>query len=399
MNSPMTVRSTASRPHGGRLVSRWIEDADEARAITADTRSAPEALLDARALADVEMIASGAFSPLSGFMDRDDYTAVVERSRLASGLPWTIPVTLSVPGGVAARCAPGAAVALRGEDGVLHGRLRVAGVYEIDPEREAELVYATTDRRHPGVADLVARPTWRLGGVIDVIRRPPHRGFETVLLQPRETRVLFATRQWSTVVAFQTRNPVHRAHEYILKCALEICDGLLLHPLVGATKEDDVPAPVRLQCYRALLAAHFPPQRTVLSVFPAAMRYAGPREAVLHAIARKNYGCTHIIIGRDHAGVGSFYGPFDAQRIFDRFDPAELGIVPLFFDHAFYCRGCEGMATPKTCPHGEDVRVTLSGTAVRQLLEAGGLPPSEYSRPEVATILRDAYAARREVAA
>jgi sulfate adenylyltransferase len=399
MNSPMTVRSTASRPHGGRLVSRWIEDADAARAITADTRSAPEALLDARALADIEMIASGAFSPLSGFMDRDDYTAVVEGSRLASGLPWTIPVTLSVPGGVAARCAPGAAVALRSEDGVMYGRLCVAGVYEIDPEREAELVYGTTDRRHPGVADLVARPAWRLGGAIDIVRRPPHRGFETVLLQPRETRVLFATRRWSTVVAFQTRNPIHRAHEYILKCALEICDGLLLHPLVGATKEDDVPAPVRLECYRALLAAHFPPQRTVLSVFPAAMRYAGPREAVLHAIARKNYGCTHIIIGRDHAGVGSFYGPFDAQRIFDRFEPAELGITPLFFDHAFYCRRCEGMATPKTCPHGEDVRVTLSGTAVRKLLEAGGLPPSEYSRPEVAAILRDAYAARGEVAA
>jgi sulfate adenylyltransferase len=332
-------------------------------------------------------------------MDRHDYAEVVERSRLVSGLPWTLPITLAVPRGVADRCAPGATVALRGEDGRLYGRLRVGDVYEIDPARQSALVYGTTDRRHPGVADLIARPVWRLGGAIDVIARPPYPGFEDVLLRPRETRVLFAARGWSTVVAFQTRNPVHRAHEYIQKCALEMCDGLLLHPLVGATKDDDVPAPVRLRCYRALLEARFPPRRAVLSVFPAAMRYAGPREAVLHAIARKNYGCTHIIIGRDHAGVGNFYGTFDAQRIFDRFEPAALGITPLFFDHAFYCRRCEGMATAKTCPHGEDARVTLSGTAVRQLLEAGTLPPSEYARPEVATILRDAYVARGEVAA
>ncbi len=399
MMTATTTPTMVVRPHGGRLVDRWVTDAGEIRRIETEARSAAGVALDARGLADLEMIACGAYSPLAGFMAREDHAAVVEASRLAGGLPWTIPITLAVAAETAARVAPGAAVALRDTAGTLYARLRVSDVYQIDPAREAQAVYGTADTRHPGVADLLARPVWRLGGAVDAIRRPPHPGFETVLLEPRETRVLFAARGWRTVVAFQTRNPVHRAHEYIQKCALEICDGLLLHPLVGATKEDDVPAAVRLRCYRALLDAHFPAGRAVLSVFPAAMRYAGPREAVLHAIARKNYGCTHIIIGRDHAGVGGFYGTFDAQRIFDRFDPAELGITPLRFEHAFYCRRCEGMATTKTCPHGDEARVTLSGTAVRRLLETGALPPPEYSRPEVATILRDAYAARPEVAA
>src|SRR5581483_1650019 len=374
MMTATTTPKTTIRPHGGRLVDRWVTDAAEIRRIEMEARSSPAVTLDERGLADLEMIASGAYSPLTGFMGRADYDAVVEGLRLADGLPWTIPITLAVPAETAARCAAGAGVALRDARGMLYGLLRVGEVYQVDPAHEAHAVYGTRETRHPGVADLLARPVWRVGGVVDAVRQPPHPGFQDVLLEPRETRVVFAARGWRRVVAFQTRNPVHRAHEYIQKCALETCDGLLLHPLVGATKEDDVPARVRLRCYRALLAARFPAGRAVLAVFPAAMRYAGPREAVLHALARKNYGCTHIIIGRDHAGVGDFYGTFDAQRIFDRFDPAELGITPLCFDHAFYCRECDGMATTKTCPNGAEARVTLSGTAVRRMLEAGELP-------------------------
>lgn len=386
-------------PHGGRLVDRLITDPAAAAEVIAAAAAAPTVILDARGLADVEMLGTGAYSPLPGFMDARDYAAVVEGGRLASGLPWTIPITLAVDATLVPAARRAGALALRDPAGGLHARLHVADVYAVDAAREAERVYGTTDRRHPGVAYLVEAGPWRVGGTLDVVRRPDAGELEAVRLAPKETRVLFRALGWRTVVAFQTRNPVHRAHEYIQKCALETVDGLLLHPLVGATKDDDVPAAVRLACYRAVLAERFPRGRAVLSVFPAAMRYAGPREAILHALARKNYGCTHIIIGRDHAGVGTFYGPLDAQRIFGEYGRDELGITPLCFDNTFYCRRCAGMASPKTCPHAEPDRLSLSGTAVRRLLEAGEALPAEYTRPEVAAILRDAYAARRGVAA
>ena len=387
-------RRRSAPPHGGRLVNRFVDDPAVAAALAEAAATAPSTVLDGRGLADLEMLASGAFSPLEGFMDRADYATVVEHGRLHRGLPWTVPITLAVDRGVARRCRPGAPLALHGPDGALQAVLHVDDVFPVDVDREADLVYRTRDPRHPGVAALRAVDEWRVGGAVDVLRRHALPECESLRLDPRETRMLFRARGWSTVVAFQTRNPVHRAHEYIQKCALEVVDGLLLHPLVGLTKDDDVPASVRLQCYRALVDRHFPRDRVVLAVFPAAMRYAGPREAVLHAIARKNYGCTHIVIGRDHAGVGGYYGPFDAHRIFEQYRPDELGITPLCFDATFYCRGCGGMASPKTCPHDDAERLTLSGTAVRRLLEAGEMLPPEYSRPEVAAILSEAYTGR-----
>jgi sulfate adenylyltransferase len=378
------------RPHGGLLINRVVKHQGEIERIKDEAGRLPSIELDERELSDLEMIATGAFSPLEGFMTRRDYLSVVEFSRLDSGLPWTIPITLATDKETALSCSPGTRLALRDTAGALFGLLFLEDIYPCDKRQEAEQVYRTADPAHPGVRYLMSRGDWLLGGMVEVVRRPAHPGFESVLLDPIETRFLFRAKGWRTIVAFQTRNPIHRAHEYIQKCALEIVDALFLHPLVGATKEDDVPADVRLRCYRVLLDNYYPADRTVMSVFPAAMRYAGPREAIHHAIVRKNYGCTHIIIGRDHAGVGGYYGTYDAQLAFADFDRDELGITPIFFDNAFYCKECQGMASYKTCPHSPDRRVMLSGTAVRQLLESGQLPPPEYSRPEVGEILRAA---------
>jgi ATP sulfurylase len=305
---------------------------------------------------------------------------------LAGGLPWSIPVTLAVAAVDAPRA--GQRVALRAGDDTLLGVMEVREVFGYDKRREAREVYGTDEDKHPGVAAMYAQGDTLLGGPVRVV--PPTSDPGPRRLTPAQTRAEFDTRGWNTIVGFQTRNPVHRAHEYIQKCALETVDGLLLHPLVGETKSDDIPADVRMRCYEALLAHYYPQDRVLLTTLPAAMRYAGPREAIFHALMRKNYGCTHFIVGRDHAGVGSYYGTYDAQKMFDQFAPGELGITPLKFDNSFYCRVCASMASAKTCPHGPEDHVALSGTAVRNMLRAGEAPPPEFSRPEVAKILTEA---------
>ena len=380
-------------PHGGVLRERLLPEAE--RAAAADRAGALPAIeLSPRQVSDLELLAVGAASPLTGFLGRRDYEAVVSSMRLADGTVWPIPLTLAIEREVAAGLNEGDAVALA-SGGQPLATLRIAELYTSDRDAEARQVYGTDDPAHPGVAALLAQGDVLLAGEVDVFALP-ERPFPRYRLTPRETRRVFAERGWRTVVAFQTRNPVHRAHEYIQKCALEIVDGLLLHPLVGETKDDDIPADVRMRCYEVLLEKYYPAGRTLLATFPAAMRYAGPREAIFHALLRKNYGCTHIIIGRDHAGVGSYYGTYDAQRIFDRFDPVEIGITPLKFEHTFYCRVCEGMASAKVCPHEPSNHVTLSGTRVRELLQAGERPPVEFSRPEVADVLIAAMQQTRE---
>jgi len=372
-------------PHGGSLVDR-VATGDEAQALAGKARSLPKLALSVRSLSDLEMIAVGAFSPLAGFMARRDYESVVKEMHLAGGLAWSLPITVSA-GREEARGLEGKQVALTDEAGEALAVIDVAEAFDYDKQREARLVYRTEEEAHPGVAALYAQSEVLLGGPVRLFKRQQHGDFLQHRRDPKETRAAFAQRGWKTVVGFQTRNPVHRAHEYIQKCALETVDALLLHPLVGATKDDDIPAAVRMACYEALLEGYYPNDRVLLSVLPAAMRYAGPREAIFHALVRKNYGCSHFIVGRDHAGVGSYYGTYDAQRIFGEFRPEELGITPMFFENSFYCRACGSMGTAKTCPHGDDEHVSLSGTRVRQLLAEGEMPPPEFSRPEVARIL------------
>jgi sulfate adenylyltransferase len=320
---------------------------------------------------------------LTGFLTRDDYQAVVCGAHLAGGLPWSIPVTLAVAP-EQAQGLEGREAALRDASGTVRAVLSVQEVFPYDKQTEAREVYRTTDPSHPGVAALLSQGDLLLGGPVQVLSLPEHADFPERYLTPAQTRQAFSVRGWRTVAGFQTRNPIHRAHEYLLRVALELTDGLLVHPLVGETKSDDIPADVRMRCYTALLDNYFPADRVLLSVNPASMRYAGPREAVFHALIRKNYGCTHFIVGRDHAGVGQYYGTYDAQRYFDEFDAAALGIVPLKFENSFWCRKVGGMATRKTSSSGPEDQISLSGTAVRDLLKRGELPPAEFTRPEVA---------------
>jgi sulfate adenylyltransferase len=365
-------------PHGGTLVDRTGDRPDDLQALEVVT-------LTSRELSDLDMIASGALSPLEGFMRREDYDSVLETMELANGLPWALPVCLAVD-----ESPRGARVALADAGGRLLAVLDVEETFEYDKEREAQQAFRTTDEAHPGVARLYAQKPVYLAGRVTVFERA-ESAFPELAKDPADTRAEFAERGWRRVVGFQTRNPIHRAHEYLTKVALETVDGLLIHPLVGDTKSDDVPTATRVECYRVLLDGYYPADRVVLSAFPAAMRYAGPREAIWHAICRKNYGCSHFIVGRDHAGVGDYYGTYDAQLIFDEFEPHELDIEPMFFEHSFWCRDCGSMASAKTCPHDRERHVFLSGTKVRELLGAGQLPPEEFSRPEVAEVLIEAY--------
>jgi sulfate adenylyltransferase len=375
--------------HGnGDLVDLKAQAAERA-GLRAYAEKLPLVALGARELADLEMLASGAFSPLTGFMGEADYVRSRDDLRLASGIPWSIPITLGVDEAMARTLGAGQDVAL-GAKGNRLAILKLAETYKVDRVQEATAVFGTAEDAHPGAKNVTSTPPWCLAGRVVLIDDIPDRTFMQYRLEPRATRARFRELGWRKIVAFQTRNPTHRAHEYIQKAALEICDGLLLHPLVGETKGDDVPAAVRMDTYEVLLELYYPKNRAMLSVMPAHMRYGGPREAILHAIIRRNYGCTHFIVGRDHAGVGSYYGTYDAQKIFDRYAPGEIGIVTLNFENTFYCSKCGGMASFKTCPHTDADRLLLSGTKVREMLRAGQAPPPEYTRPEIAAILAKA---------
>jgi sulfate adenylyltransferase len=380
-------------PHGGQLVNRMLRGALREAALT-QARSFPQVQLTRMAVSDLEMVAVGAFSPLTGFMSKADYDSVLDTMRLSNGLPWTVPVTLPVDDETAGGLEEGQEIALMDGDHLM-GMMTLAEKYPADKEREAREVYRTTEEAHPGVARLYGQGGWLLAGEVYMLNGPKEVEFPELRHEPAQTRRMFASRGWRRIVAFQTRNPIHRAHEYIQKTALEIVDGLFLHPLVGETKADDIPADVRIESYQTILRDYYPAERVLLGVFPAAMRYAGPREAIFHAIARKNYGCTHFIVGRDHAGVGSYYGTYDAHHIFDEFEPGELAITPLFFDYTFFCKKCGAVVSAKTCPHSREDWVYLSGTQVREMLERGEMLPEEFTRPEVSKVLMEGIRSKK----
>ena len=378
-------------PHGGALVERLLPQ-QEADAAAARAAELPRVELSRRERCDLELLGVGAFSPLTGFMNRAQFDGAVDAMHLPTGEPWAVPITLSTTGEQAGSLNDGQEVALYDpESDRILAVLHLEEKYEHDRRRECREVYKTADTEHPGVATVMSQGEVCLGGPVDVIALPPHENLREYRWTPRQTRTEFDRRGWKMVAAFQTRNPCHRAHEYLQKVAMELCDGLLLHPLVGETaKAGDIPADVRMSTYEVMFESYYPKDRVLLTVLPASMRYAGPREAILHAIMRKNYGVTHFIVGRDHAGVGDYYGTYDAQTIFDEFEPQAIGIVALKFEHAFFCRKCDGMVSNKTCPHGAEDRVFFSGTKVREMLSRGEAPPPEFTRPEVAAILIEA---------
>ena len=373
-------------PHGGTLINR-IASPEQKAEFLAQADSLPRVQLDQRATSDLVMIAIGGFSPINGFMNQKDYQSVVHEMHMANGAAWAVPVTLSVTEEVAAPLKEGSLIRLDSPEGEFVGILELTEKYTYDKKQEAINVYRTDEDKHPGVKVVYEQGNVNLAGPVWLLERAAHPLFPDYQIDPAASRAAFREKGWKTVVGFQTRNPIHRAHEYIIKCALEIVDGLFLHPLVGATKSDDIPADVRMRCYEIMMENYFPRDRVILAINPSAMRYAGPREAIFHALIRKNYGCTHFIVGRDHAGVGDYYGTYDAQHIFEEFKPGELGIIPLKFEHAFYCTLTEQMATSKTSPASKEERIHLSGTKVRAMLRKGEVPPAQFSRPKVAAEL------------
>ncbi len=377
-------------PHGGKLINRIVAEGNK-DAAKKQTAKLPKLELSEREVCDLEMIATGAMSPLEGFMNQKDYTACLKDKRLSNKLVWAIPVTKSISDEEKNALRGQTMAALVNTEKQVLAILHIDDIYAHNKEEHAQKVYGTADSAHPGVAQIQKMGNWLVGGKIDLIDGPVHNVFNDHRRTPAETRAHFKEKGWKRIVAFQTRNPIHRAHEYLTKCALETVDGLMIHPLMGETKGDDVPARVRMLCYEALVEKYYQKDKVLLSVFPAAMRYAGPREAVWHAIVRKNYGCTHFIVGRDHAGCSkpdgtSYYGSYDAQIIFDEFEPEEIGIEIYKFEHSFYDRKTGGIVSFKTAPPNAE-QFSVSGTKLRDMLKKGEIPPVEITRPEIAKIL------------
>ena len=380
-------------PHGGQLLERLIVEPERSD-LLAQARALPAIVLDPFELSDIELLGVGALSPLGGFLREPDYDSVVDRMRLVNGTVWPLPVTLSITEQEADLWREGLDIALKTPDGAIAAILHEPELYPYNQLVEARLVYGTVDPAHPGVARVMAQGQYHLGGRVSVLNLPAHTEFGAHRLTPAQTRAEFHRRGWRQVVGFQTRTPIHRAHEYILRCALELTDGLLIHPLMEQTHDNEMPLALRMRCYQSIIGGYLPKDRVMLGINPAWMRAAGPREAVFHAIIRQNYGCSHFVVGRDYASAGKFYGPVDAQRIFDRFRRSELEVIVMNFDNPFYCRVCQGMATAKTCPHDAVDRVSFSGTTVRQLLTEGKIPPPEFTRPEIVEVLKEAYAGK-----
>lgn len=378
------------KPHGGKLINRII-DISKWEEFIEISKNSESIYLNNVEISDLYMIAVGAFSPLTGFMCKKEYISACEDMHLLSGLPWTIPITLSVDRDKSEKIKEGNYVSLRKENGKLRAVMLVKEKFNYNREFEAQKIYKTTDTAHPGVARLYKKGDILIGGEIFYSPDKEKFPFKKYFQSPAEIRLIFKNKGWKSIVAFQTRNPIHRAHEYLHKCILETMDGLLIHPLIGETKNDDIPADVRMKCYEILIRNYYPKNRVMLSVFPAVMRYAGPKEAIFHSIVRKNYGCTHFIVGRDHAGIGKYYGTYEAQKIFSEFDLKQIGIIPIFFDNVFYCKKCKQMATVKTCPHENDSQIFFSGTKVREILTRGEHLPEEFTRKEIGEILLEYY--------
>lgn len=379
-------------PHGGQLKPLLLTNEQRTDELK-KAQSLPKVRMTSRETSDLIMMGIGAFSPLDGFMRQQDYTNVVENMRLVNNTLWPIPITLSVERAIADSIKINDEIALvDNETDELMGIMKVEEQYSYDKKHEVKHVFRSDDEQHPGVAKVYAQPDIYLAGPVKVLSEGdyPDR-FGEYYARPEQTRAMFAHLGWNKVAGFQTRNPIHRSHEYVTKIALEVSDGIFIHPLVGKLKDDDIPADTRMKCYEVLLANYYPKDRVVCKVYPMEMRYGGPREAVLHAIFRQNFGCSHLIVGRDHAGVGNYYGPFDAQKIFEEIDETELAIKPLNIDWTFWCYKCEGMASMKTCPHQKEDRLLISGTKLRQMLANGERPAKEFSRPEVIDILMEYY--------
>jgi sulfate adenylyltransferase len=378
-------------PHGGELLPLLISD-QEKYAIKDQVKSLHSIRLNSREASDLIMLGMGAYSPLKGFMGSEDYKSVILDMHLADSCLWPMPVTLSINRDESDRIKEGQRIALFDSNNVdLLGTMIVEEKFTYDKLFEAKQVFGTSEEQHPGVSKIYGQGEIYLAGPVQVLSEGGYPERFPEYSRPAETREIFRNKGWKTIAAFQTRNPMHRSHEYLTKIALEVCDGLFIHPVVGRLKEGDIPAEIRMKCYKQLLDHYYPRDRVVLRVYPIEMRYGGPREAILHAIIRQNFGCSHIIIGRDHAGVGKYYGPFDAQQIFDQLKPGELQIQPLKLDTTFWCHKCDSVASFKTCPHEEKEHLSISGTELRQILTQGERPSDKLIRREVSDILISYY--------